>query len=104
MTIVAQPRIITLSDEDKAQAKRWTPEHALKAGAQGWDMFDYDQTGALQIQSIDDSDKFANDDEALAHIAQRARKGDELCQLAMELDRYFEPIIYGKGYKSKIHR
>ena len=101
--MIIEPRIVTLTEDDKIQSERWTPEHSSKARAEGWDMFDYDSSGALQLQSLDESDKFPNDDEALEHVRHRASKGDELCQLAMELDRYFEPIIYGKNYKSKIH-
>lgn len=86
--------MIPLTPADITQAKRWTTEHSKRAVSQGWNMFDYDQTGALQIQRLDEADVFTSDDEALSYAKGRAERGDETAKLALELDAYFGPIIY----------
>jgi len=94
---------IRLSTADEAQAARWTREHATRSEEQGWCMSDYDASGALQLQKCDDNDAFASDDEAILFVRQRALFGDETAILALELDRHFEPVIYGPDWESKIH-
>jgi len=72
----------------------WTGEHSRQAVSQGWDMFDYDCSGMLQLQRSDEEGVFASDDEAIAFVKVLAERGDETAKLAIELDAFFEPLIY----------
>lgn len=98
---------IQLTDEDREQAALWVPLAASIAEEQGWCMSDYDSTGALQLQKCDDQTIFRSDDEAIAYVMILAKTDQSargyVARLALRLDRYFEPIIYGKDYVSKIH-
>lgn len=94
---------ITLTDEDRAQAARWTADHFWHAAKQDWYLFDYDCTGALQIRCSDELDDKLNGDEEAIRIAKaQAAAGCEIAKLALELDLYFKPIIYGPDWASKI--
>lgn len=88
---------------DVAQAERWSVNHAAIAWKQGWVMSDYDFTGALQLQRADELGAFDNDDDAIAFVKACASAGDATAILALELDRHFEPVIYGADYVSKVH-
>jgi len=76
------------------QFYRWTSEHSRQAVSQGYDMFDYDCSGMLQLQRSDEEGVFATDDEAISFVKGLAERGDETAKLALELDAYFEPLIY----------
>jgi len=76
------------------QFYRWTSEHSRLAVSQGWDMFDYDCSGMLQLQRSDEEGVFATDQEAIDFVKQQAERGDETAKLALELDAFFEPLIY----------
>lgn len=43
----------------------------------GWALFDYDSSGLLQIQRIDELDLFESDAEAIAYVVKRAEEGSE---------------------------
>jgi hypothetical protein len=42
---------------------------------EGWALFDWDGTGLMQIQRIDQDGAFASDDEAIAFVRQQAEAG-----------------------------
>ena len=55
---------------------------------EGWDVFDTrgnDGRQPLEIQRIDDSPIFKNDDEAILYVWNKAMKGSERHQNAIEL-------------------
>jgi hypothetical protein len=86
-----------MSDENSEypqQYNRWTDADSAKAEVQGWNLFDYDNRGLLQIQRVDEAEAFNTDQEALDFIKDRASQDDETAKLALELDAFFEPIIY----------
>lgn len=55
----------------------WTPKDADRARREGWDLFDHDCTGLLEIQKLDSPEdlgitpkyRFASDEEAIAFVA-----------------------------------
>jgi hypothetical protein len=79
--------------ETAAQFARWTKEHSLAAEREGWNMFDYDGMGLLQLECYSELGVFDGDDEALEHVRNRAEAGDGTARLALELEAYFQPII-----------
>lgn len=85
-------------DTIKQQFNRWTSEHSKIAQEQGWDMFNYDRRGLLQMQRCDESNIFRNDREALAHVRWLAEAGHPTGILALELEAFFDPIIYPGRY------
>lgn len=85
---------MTLSADHAAKAALWTPEHSAIASAEGWNLFDYDGTGCLQLQKEDDFDRFHDDTHALVFARMRAGAGCETSRLALALDSYFEQMIY----------
>lgn len=80
--------------EIKEQRDRWTDEHRAIAQSQGWDMFDYDGMGLLQIQRCDEAEIFGSDQEVIDLLQSKASSGDATATLALEIDKFFEPIIY----------
>jgi len=82
-----------IDDETRKQLARWTNEHSIAASAEGWNMFDYNSMGLLEIERCDESDVFSTDQEAIDFIRLRASAGDPKAVLALELDHYFQPII-----------
>lgn len=79
--------------ETAAQLARWTPAHSLAAVRHGWDMFDYNSMGLLEIERCDETGKFKTDQGAIDFVKLRAKDGDPTAILALELDDYFQPII-----------
>jgi len=80
--------------EAEAQYVRWTQEHSDAAVAQGWDLFDYDTRGLWQLQRHDEAGVFETDDEAIEFVREMADRGDPVARLALDLDAFFEPLIY----------
>jgi hypothetical protein len=80
--------------EIKEQWDRWTEDHRAIAQAEGWDMFDYDCRGLLQIQRCDEAEVFGSDQEVIDLLETKASSGDATAILALEIDKFFEPIIY----------
>jgi len=83
--------------EIDARYDSWTSDHETIARSQGWNMFDYNCMGLLQLQKCDDLGIFENDQEAIDFVTNRAAEGDETAILGLELDKFFEPIIYPKN-------
>ncbi len=83
-----------MSADHKDQLARWTRAHEAKAELEGWNMFDYDCRGLLQIQRVDEAEVFTGDQAAIEHVKTRAGHGDDIARLALELHEYFDPIIY----------
>jgi hypothetical protein len=86
-----------MSDENteySEQYNQWTDAHSAEAEKQGWNLFDYDNRGLLQIQRSDEAEIFNTDQEAVDFITAEAGNGNETAKLALELDAFFEPIIY----------
>lgn len=85
----------------KQQFVRWTETHAKAAQKQGWDMFDYDCRGLLQIQKSDEAEIFASDAEAAEFVGVQAESGDETARLAIELNSFFDRHIYPGDYETE---
>jgi hypothetical protein len=73
---------------------RWTDAHGVIARSQGWDMFDYDSRNLLQLQRLDLRAAFETDQDAIDFVTEKAAKGDATAKLALDLDAFFQPIIY----------
>lgn len=82
-----------VTEEQLVQSARWTKDHSKAAADAGWDMFRYDDLDMLQLQRCDEKEIFPSDMEAIDFVKQKAAAGDEIAQLALELDAYFEPVI-----------
>jgi hypothetical protein len=82
------------NSEYPEQYNQWTAAHRAEAEKQGWNLFDYDSRGLLQIQRSDEAEIFNTDQEAVDFIKGLASNGDVTALLALELDAFFEPIIY----------
>lgn len=82
------------TDEMSVQYKLWTSDMAESVQPQGWDLFDYDNRGMLQIQKDDEMEIFATDSDAIEFVKGRAAEGDETAKLALSLHNFFDPIIY----------
>jgi len=80
--------------ETEAQYARWTSEHWERAESQGWNMFDYDGLGLWQLQRSDEAGVFETDGEAIDFVREMADRGDPTARLALDLDAFFEPLIY----------
>lgn len=80
--------------EIRHQYLRWKHTDANIAQSQGWDMFDYDCRGLLQIQRCDEAEAFESDAEAIAFVKTRADSGSTTAALAIELHEFFDPLIY----------
>jgi hypothetical protein len=76
--------------------RRWTAKHQAVALSQGWDLFDYDGLGFLQLQKVDGARVFLSDAGAYAHVEAEAAKGCKTAALALELDTYFSGLIYAR--------
>lgn len=85
------------SPEIQAQSERWTKKHRRVAKRQGWDMFDYDGNGYLQLQRIDERAVFRSDNEAIAFVERKKAEGCPTAALALELDAFFVTHIYGRS-------
>jgi hypothetical protein len=57
---------------------KWTKKDSKAAVAEGWEIFDIDSTGVLEIERDDESGKFKNDNAARAFVAKKAAKGSPL--------------------------
>lgn len=86
---------MTKGSELAEKFNSWTKEHRAKAQSEGWDLFNYDGRGLLQIQRIDELEVFESDGAAVDFVSKKADEGDKTAQLALELDHFFEPFIYG---------
>jgi hypothetical protein len=56
----------------------WTPADVWAAQQEGWDIFEVDFTGVLEIQALDDSTRFSGrtaDTQAREYVNSRARSG-----------------------------
>lgn len=63
------------------------------AKREGWALVNYDSTGLLQIQRLDEANVFNSDEAAIAHVARLAMAGSILHQEAMSLhNRDARPI------------
>ncbi|NTF23589.1 hypothetical protein G6L37_35030 [Agrobacterium rubi] len=85
----------------KQQYDRWTGEHAQAAQKQGWDMFDYDCRGLLQIQRCDMDEAFATDADAVEFVGIQAADGNPTAMLAVELNSFFDRHIYPADYETE---
>ena len=63
----------------------WTIRDMREAQAQGYDVFDYDLTGLLEINKLDESDKFKDDDDAVHHVIEQASRGCTTARRALAL-------------------
>jgi len=63
--------------------RKWTRQDAARAQRQGWDAFDYDGTGLIEINKLDESDRFADDDAALRFVIVQASKGNITARIAL---------------------
>ena len=63
----------------------FTPEYHQHAESEGWWLSERDD-GYLEIQAHDESGRFMSDEAAREYVADRARAGSYLHQLAMHLD------------------
>ena len=63
--------------------RKWTRRDAARAQRQGWDVFDYDGTGLLEINKLDESDRFDDDDAALRHVIEQASRGSIIARIAL---------------------
>ena len=61
----------------------WDETDALQARREGWDLFDADHTGRLEIQAYDESCIFDSDTAALGHVYAMAGKGSKLHRRAL---------------------
>jgi hypothetical protein len=59
-------------------AIKWTDQDKRFAQSEGWDVFDVDSTGVLEIQSFVEKTPFENDSVARAFVARRAAEGSSL--------------------------
>jgi hypothetical protein len=63
---------------------------------EGWDVFDVNSSGALEIEAVNESDKFDDDDMAATnHVIRAALEGDPhaLRGLLILMARIAEPVI-----------
>jgi len=72
----------------------WEMEHGDRALADGWGLFEVSHPGhdAIEIERVDDSDAFADDDEAGAFVIASAWLGDPTAKAAVDL--LFEQKCY----------
>jgi len=63
--------------------RKWTRRDAARAQRQGWDVFDYDGTGLLEICKLDESDRFKTDGEALRFVIEQASRGSITAKIAL---------------------
>ncbi|MGF6440087.1 hypothetical protein [Paraburkholderia youngii] len=87
---------MNLQQAKQADTPVWTPDDAKAAVNQGWDLVEIDQTGSRrQIQKYGDSNRFANDAQAIAFVERNAKAGDALAikALALEYPRKFHLIL-----------
>ncbi len=56
----------------------WGNKQRRLAHKEGWDIFDNDSTGVLEIQRLDDADNFENDGAAAHHVKVKAVSGSVL--------------------------
>jgi hypothetical protein len=82
-----------MTTEIELQRHRWTENHSKAARPRGWDLFNWDNTGLLEIQRLDEANKFACDEDAVMRVKLEAENGSEIASLALELDAYFQPLI-----------
>jgi hypothetical protein len=54
-----------------------------QAIVEGWDVFDVDSTGYLEIERDDEQGHFTSDAEALLHVVERARAGSAYHRAAL---------------------
>ncbi|HEP6430584.1 TPA: hypothetical protein VDB83_004907 [Burkholderia cenocepacia] len=59
----------------------WTSEDCAIADKQGWNLFDVDGSGYLEIQRDDEAQVFESDDDALAYVREQAQGG---CPVALK--------------------
>lgn len=62
---------------------------------EGWALFDYDCTGLLQIQRIDERVRFDSDEAAIDHVKRCANDNLATHKLALALHQHFESAIRG---------
>lgn len=78
-----------LSDEAQRRLIALNP----LAQAEGWDIFDCDD-GGLQLQKLDDSDRFEDDASAWAFVVAGAEAGNPLHMEALAILQEYEPIEF----------
>lgn len=61
---------------------KWTVYDYRLAFEEGWGIFDSDERG-IEIERIDEAERFSCDDEALAWVAAHATNGSEFHQRAL---------------------
>lgn len=63
---------------------QWTAQDSDAAQADGWDVFDLDSRGFLQIQKCDEAQtELVNDMDAVCHVYDQAARGSELHRKAI---------------------
>lgn len=76
---------------------RWYEEHDAAAHEDGWSLFttDHDpwdgEHEAVEIQRVDDADRFDDDDAAALHVHAAAARGDAAAGTALEVLRQLAP-------------
>ncbi len=83
-----------MNNVEAKQYDRWTRAHQDEACKAGWGLFDYDGSGLLQLQKLDEADNFECDEDAINHVKTLAAQGNETARLAIELHNFFDPLIY----------
>ncbi|ABO60221.1 hypothetical protein Bcep1808_7344 (plasmid) [Burkholderia vietnamiensis G4] len=72
----------------------WTSEDCAIADVQGWNIFDVDGTGYLEIQKDDEAQVFESDDDAVAYVRERAQGG---CPVALKAMKIAELVAQSAG-------
>jgi hypothetical protein len=92
------------STTDRPVPHGWDENDTLQARREGWDLFDVNHTGRLEIQAYDESFIFDDDRTALGHVYAMAAQGSELHKRALALclpDRLEQQALVAeeKSYK-----
>jgi hypothetical protein len=76
----------------------WTCADGAAARLEGWDVFDaHTETGVeVQLQRLDEEEKFPDDADAMAHVMRRANEGSDLHRRAVAYVRQENPGEYAK--------
>lgn len=72
---------------------RWTRRDSAHASAEGWDLFDVDGTGLLEIERVDEHERFTWDDEAVDYVRRRAMGRRPLHRKALRIHRHFQRAV-----------
>ena len=68
----------------------WTDAHSVAATNEGWDIFDVNGSGYLEIQRVDELDVFDSDEEAVRFVRHNANAGsDERYLIALTIHEWY---------------